>query len=79
MQLSAKHHENMIRDTAVCRNDVSSRKNVEDFGVCVTGRGSSFSSTSPFWLELVSKRTLVGLDGVGVPGVADDERDLRSE
>jgi len=74
IQLSAKHHENIVRATKVWRYVASSIRKRPDFGVWVVGRGKLVSS--------MSLGDLAGLLGkfvrMGVPGVAAVDRLRRS-
>ena len=70
IQLSVKHHENMIRETAAWRYVGSSRVNWGDLGVCAVDGSGSVSS----WI--VSSSPLlpcVLMDVVASPGVPGTE------
>ena len=72
IQLSVKHHENMIRETAAWRYVGSSKLNRGDLGVCaVDGSGSESS-----WIASPSPLFMCALmDGVASPGVPGTELD----
>ena len=79
IQLSVKHHENMIRETAAWRYVGSSNINWGDLGVCaVDGSGSESS-----WIVSASSLFLCVLMDVmvspGVPGTELEEDDKESE
>lgn len=75
MQHSAKVHENIVRETAECKKDVSAAEKPVDLGV-VDGTGKASSSIAGSVFDsLLSCR---GVEGIDEPCEPVD-RDCRSE